>query len=208
MPRGAVLILESGFDPNGKFYCLPIHDTAPLTHLLRQRTVGLFLRLGLITEQFSETLFCWKHSGFSVDNSVRLDGGDNTARQALAQYIARAFLSLQKLTYDRSSGGKVLYHTSYNPYFRQNTNLWSATDFIAHLTQFIPRAAAALARREPAWARLRAKVYEIDPLRCPWCGSEMRLIAVITDPAEVRKILRHLLKIGRAPLGLDPSKLN
>jgi len=49
----------------------------------------------------------------SVDNSVRLDGGDRTARQALAQYIARAPLSLQKLTYDRS-GGKVLYHTSYN----------------------------------------------------------------------------------------------
>src|SRR4030042_5525298 len=49
-----------------------------------------------------------------------------------------------------------------------------------------------------AWARLIAKVYEIDPLVCPRCGSEMRLIAVITDPAEVRKILRHLLTIGRA----------
>jgi hypothetical protein len=36
----------------------------------------------------------------------------------------------------------------------------------------------------------------------------MSLIAVITDPAEVRKILRHLLKIGRAPPGLDPSMLN
>ena len=80
---------------------------------------------------------CWRHSGFSVDNSVRLDGGDHTARQAFAQYIARAPLSLQKLTYDRS-GGKILYHTSYNPYFKQNTSLWSAPDFIAHLTQFIP----------------------------------------------------------------------
>ena len=36
------------------------------------------------------------------------------------------------------AGGKVLYHTSYNPYFKQNTSLWSAPDFIAHLTQFIP----------------------------------------------------------------------
>ena len=59
-----------------------------------------------------------------------------------------------------------------------------------------------------AWARLIAKVYETDPLLCPRCGSEMRLIAVITDPAEVGKILRHLLKIGRAPPGLDPSVLN
>jgi hypothetical protein len=36
----------------------------------------------------------------------------------------------------------------------------------------------------------------------------MRLTAVITDPAEVRKILRHLLQIGRAPPALDPSALN
>jgi hypothetical protein len=75
-----------------------------------------------------------------------------------------------------------------------------------------------------AWARLIAKVYEIDlsggspcpagalarreggheadsesPLLCPRCGSEMRLIAVITDPmsghrtdpVEVRTILRR-----------------
>ncbi|MCX7030543.1 MAG: hypothetical protein NTU62_10545 [Spirochaetes bacterium] len=44
----------------------------------------------------------------------------------------------------------------------------------------------------------------------------MRLVAVITDPPEVRKILRHLVKIGRAPPlgratappGLDSSALN
>jgi hypothetical protein len=35
----------------------------------------------------------------------------------------------------------------------------------------------------------------------------MKLIAVITDPAEVRKILRHLIKTGRPPPGLDPSSL-
>jgi hypothetical protein len=88
-------------------------------------------------KQFSETLLCWRHSGFSVDNYVHLDGSDHTARQALAQYIARAPLPLQKLTYDRV-GGKVLYHTSYNPYLKQNTSLWDAADFIASLTQFIP----------------------------------------------------------------------
>jgi hypothetical protein len=35
----------------------------------------------------------------------------------------------------------------------------------------------------------------------------MRLIAVITDPADVGKILHHLIKTGRAPPGLDPSSL-
>jgi hypothetical protein len=36
----------------------------------------------------------------------------------------------------------------------------------------------------------------------------MRILAVITDPSEVHTILRRLLKIGRAPPGLDPSALN
>jgi len=33
----------------------------------------------------------------------------------------------------------------------------------------------------------------------------MRILAVITEPEEVRKILRHLVKIGRSPPGLDQS---
>ncbi len=121
-PHFHALILEGGFDSLGQFYYLPIHDTARLAECPRRRTVGLFMKLGLISQQFAETLLCWKHSGFSVDNSVRLDGGDHKARQALAQYIARAPLSLQKVTYDRT-GGRVLYHTAYNPYFQQNTTL-------------------------------------------------------------------------------------
>jgi transposase len=53
-----------------------------------------------------------------------------------------------------------------------------------------------------------AKVYEVDPLICPRCGSEMKLITLITDPPEVAKILRHLVKIARARPGVDPSALN
>jgi hypothetical protein len=33
----------------------------------------------------------------------------------------------------------------------------------------------------------------------------MKVIAVITDPEEVKKILRHLVKVGRSPPGLDQS---
>jgi hypothetical protein len=59
-----------------------------------------------------------------------------------------------------------------------------------------PCPAGALARREGG-----CEAGSGSPMLCPRCGSEMRLIAVITDPAEVRKILRHLLQIGRAPPG-------
>jgi hypothetical protein len=40
----------------------------------------------------------------------------------------------------------------------------------------------------------------------------MRILAVITEPEEVKKILRHLMKIGRSPPGwatpADPTSLN
>jgi hypothetical protein len=40
-----------------------IHGTAPLAECLRRRTIGLFLKLGLIIQHFAVTLLCWKHSG-------------------------------------------------------------------------------------------------------------------------------------------------
>jgi hypothetical protein len=55
------------------------------------------------------------------------------------------------------------------------------------------------------WARLIAQVYEVNPLECPRCHAPMNVIAVITEPEEIRKILRHLVKVGRSPPGLDPS---
>ena len=58
------------------------------------------------------------------------------------------------------------------------------------------------------WARLIAQVYEVDPLVCPRCSAPMQILAVITEPEQVRKILRHLVKIGRSPPGFDPASLN
>jgi len=62
--------------------------------------------------------------------------------------------------------------------------------------------------RKRAWARLLAKVYEVDPFVCPKCGAEMKVIAIIGDPDELGRILRHLIKIGRSPPGFDPDRLN
>jgi hypothetical protein len=36
----------------------------------------------------------------------------------------------------------------------------------------------------------------------------MRVLAVITDPPQVLKILRHLIKIAKPPPGLHPAALN
>jgi hypothetical protein len=58
---------------------------------------------------------------------------------------------------------------------------------------------AALRRR---WAELIRRVYEVDPLVCPRCGGEMRVIGFITQPSLIDRILDHLRrreKIPRSP---------
>ena len=42
-----------------------------------------------------------------------------------------------------------------------------------------------------AWAKLMARVGEEFPLECPACGGDIRLIAFITEPGPIRKILTY-----------------
>lgn len=42
----------------------------------------------------------------------------------------------------------------------------------------------------------------VDPLTCSRCGSDMRILAVFTKPEELKKILQHIVKLGRSPPGL------
>jgi hypothetical protein len=50
-----------------------------------------------------------------------------------------------------------------------------------------------------SWARLIQKVYEVDPLICEKCGHEMKIVAVITNSQEVRKILECLKRTNAPP---------
>jgi hypothetical protein len=49
------------------------------------------------------------------------------------------------------------------------------------------------------WAALLQRVFEVEALRCPRCGSTMRLIAAIEDPDVARRILECMQLPARAP---------
>jgi hypothetical protein len=55
------------------------------------------------------------------------------------------------------------------------------------------------------WARLLARIYEVFPLRCPDCGSDMRILAFLTDPEPTGAILRCLDLPHTAPR-LSPAR--
>jgi hypothetical protein len=256
-PHYHSLVLDGYFDASGNFIYSPIKDTNKMTEYFRKVVIKHFVENGYITREQGLNLLSWKHSGFSIDNSVQLLALDNKAREALGQYIARCPVSLQKLLYEPFKG-EVIFKTRYNAYFKENLKVFTAEDFIAELTQHIPPARVRLIRHyglyssksrgkwkdwlhivklapdgwreqngledafsedcvvelettsgcnksNQTWARLIQKIYEIDPMTCPKCGSDMKVIAVITDLYEVRKILKHLLKTGKAPPGLDKA---
>ncbi|MBS3763816.1 MAG: transposase [Planctomycetes bacterium] len=260
-PHFHAIVLEGGFDDEGTFFFIPFSGLQSMVEIFRRRVIKLLVERELLNEDFARNLLCWKHSGFSIDNSVRIL--DESSQESLAEYIARPPISLKKIRYEPFKG-KVLFHTKYSEYFKQNVHLFDALDFLAELTQHIPPKGLQLIRRyglyasrtkgrwhempwvaerapqgwktahrrgaaaddlgyEPlpdgeeevtgdarkrAWARLLAKVYEVDPFVCPKCGAEMKVIAVIEDPDELKRILRHLIKMGRSPPGFDPDRLN
>jgi len=58
----------------------------------------------------------------------------------------------------------------------------------------VPPERAAVRRR---WAELLRRIFEVDPLRCPRCGTPMRIVAFLTAPAVIDRILTHLHRSAR-----------
>jgi hypothetical protein len=59
----------------------------------------------------------------------------------------------------------------------------------------------ALREARRRWAELLRQIFEVDPLRCPACGSEMRIVAFITQRAVIDRILGHLRRARESARG-------
>ncbi len=55
------------------------------------------------------------------------------------------------------------------------------------------------------WAVLLARIYGVLPLLCPSCGGQMRILAFLTDPPVVSRILLHL-ELHHLPPPLSPAR--
>jgi len=82
--------------------------------------IKLLVERELLNKNNKRNLLSWKHSGFSIDNSVRIL--DDSSQESLAEYIARPPISLNKILYEPFKG-RVLFHTKYSSYFKQNIHI-------------------------------------------------------------------------------------
>lgn len=69
-----------------------------------------------------------------------------------------------------------------------------------------PATAVSCRRQRVSWAQLLMRVFFIDALTCPKCGVAMKVLAFLTDPEVVRKILRYL-ELPDQPPPLAPARL-
>jgi hypothetical protein len=242
------------FLPDGTFVPLPKLAIEPFLKLWEQEVFALLVGEGKIKDEVVANIRSWKHSGFSVDQSVRLEAGDRNGIQRLIQYFLRCPFSQARMI-EVTQEGKVLYKTGDNrlgrfpeaasddllPGPKRNFQIFDPLDFLAEVTQHIPEMGEHLIRyygwysnkkrgqraqsqpptpegstepsRAPSarearkrWAALIKQVYETDPLACPKCGSEMKIIAFIErDQGEViEKILRHCGLWEEAPARAPP----
>ena len=217
-PHAHAVVPRGGWLACGRWVPVPYLDALATERLFRHKVLSFLKQEGLISEERIELLLSWRHSGFSVDMSVKVEPEDEKAVERVARYILRPPLSLERLTWD---GQEVRYQGKSGAREERLDPL----DFVARLLMHAPEprlhtvryygayssvararaeglgSGAAAADREPSskerrrlrrsWARMVARIYEVDPLLCE-CGAEMKIIAFITEHRVIRKILGHV----------------
>ena len=150
-PHIHALVSEGVFLPDGTFVPLPKLAIEPFLKLWEQEVFALLLGESKINDEVVANIRSWKHSGFSVDQSVRLEAGDREGIQRLIQYFLRCPFSQTRMI-EVTSEGKVLYKTGDNRLGRfpeaasddllagpkRNFQIFDPLDFLAEVTQHIP----------------------------------------------------------------------
>lgn len=260
-PHLHAIATDGAFAPDGTFIPMPEMSAEPYLKLWEKAVFDLLLKEGRINQQVVDQMRTWRHSGFSVDKSVRIEAGDAAAIERLTQYIVRCPFSLDRIL-KVTDEGKVIYKAEKpdcRPFPKlgdarlaygasRNFEIFDVLDFIAELTQHIPDKGAQLIRyygwysnrsrgdraKEAApsaappapevvineedtphrlkakakWAALIKKVFEVNPLLCPKCGGQMKIIAFIEkkDQSDViKRILRHCGLWKDPPARAPPS---
>ena len=93
-PHVHALVSRGGWTRDDRFVPTPYVDPLAAQRLFRHEVFAFLLREELISPARVELLSSWRHSGFSVHDSVYLPPGDHRVVEALIRYIMRPPVSL------------------------------------------------------------------------------------------------------------------
>jgi hypothetical protein len=150
-PHAHAIVSDGVFSKNGDFIPVPGVDMSRCVILWRKKVFDLLLHKEKITEEVIDSMCQWSHSGFSIDNSVRIEADDQVDLQRLTEYIVHCPFSLARMI-KVTEDGKVIYRTGKSNCLRfpehgdeqlkagtsRNFQVFDPLEFLAEVTQHIP----------------------------------------------------------------------
>ncbi len=77
-----------------------MQDAGAVSVVCCHKVMRMLQDAGLLTEERTELLLSWRHTGFSVHNRVRVEPEDGPGVERLARYIMRPPISLERIRWD------------------------------------------------------------------------------------------------------------
>ena len=180
------------------------------------------LQKQLLSPEDVDNILGWPHSGFNVFIGDPILPSDSDRLLFVARYLKKCPLSNERIRILEHSGSTTLRYLSFKngekscrdfepleflaELSQHIPNRWEQTTrFLgayssrtrgakragAERSEVLPLPEPAL-RPSPTWARLIKKVFEIEPLACPRCGSQMKIKPFVTSPEEIHRLSVHL----------------
>jgi len=140
-PHIHALVSRGGWTRGWQWVPVPYVDEHAAELLLRHKVLRLLQDAGLLSEERTELLLSWRHTGLSVHTRVRVEPEDQGAVERLARYILRPPISLERMSWD--GGGDVRYrrkagHDSAARPTCQPEECFDPAEFLARVLTHIP----------------------------------------------------------------------
>jgi hypothetical protein len=135
-PHIHALASRGGWNVRGHWTPVPYVDARAAELLFRHKVFQLLKNHGLLTDERIELLMSWRHSGFSVDNSVIVYPSDEQGLERLARYLLRSPVSLQKLYYSPETNQVLL--KSNKGHDGKGSEIIDPMEFVARVLMQVP----------------------------------------------------------------------
>ena len=205
-------LLADGYWMDGVFTRFSEVDLAAIEKAFAERVLAQLHKRELISDDDVAQILSQDHTGFGVWLGDPFD--DKESEQFVARYIERAPLSLEKL----SIQDDIVTYTTKNGAAHEFDALEFLAALSCHvpktyesITRYYGR--YSLGRRgeraklspppaeetesdyrkefrKSGWAACIKRIYEVDPLECPKCKAQMRIIAFIQDAHSIKDIMK------------------
>jgi hypothetical protein len=135
-PHIHALVARGVWTADGQWLPVPYVDPHAAELLFRHKIFKILKKHGLLSDERIELLMSWRHTGFSIDNSVTVYPSDEQGLERLARYMLRSPLSLQRLHYSPET--QQLIYQAKQGHDREATQIIDPMDFIARVLMQVP----------------------------------------------------------------------